>query len=223
MNDEQAFIDACLRQPQDNLVKLVFADWLEEQGRSTEAWRLRTYLEVYRPQWWRAIRWDRRITDRWCKRRVRATVRMRNDPLWRLVNLTLLDAVLERRPLRLEVVPWQQAWSAERYCHTLAAACSRIVLCACGINANLDAAWLAAWRANQAASPAAETPPARLEGWRTEFTAEAVAQLAWQAEGLPVFQAPQNMWIVADLAPIHEGWSGLHTVWTHIRNTNPAW
>ncbi len=58
MTDEQAFVDRCLGDPDTDLPKLVFADWLEEQGRTKEAWRLQHYLLVYRPAWQQAIAWQ---------------------------------------------------------------------------------------------------------------------------------------------------------------------
>ncbi len=120
MTDEEAFTLACVRAPEEDLPKLVFADWLEEQGRTREAWRIRQYFQVYCPEWKAAIQWvdkPKPLLERWkdrvwsrtdlaleaMRKRMRKTIRQvmkrRGDALWRLVWLVLFEAVQERYPL----------------------------------------------------------------------------------------------------------------------------
>ncbi len=137
MTDEQVFIDSCLTDPDTELPKLVFADWLEEHGRTTEAWRIRQYVRVYRPAWLAVLDWDATVDWRQLERLTRQVIDPRSDELWRLVFVTLLDGILQRYPLSLERFTWQDGWNPDRYRNVLATVNCRVILVACGIEANL--------------------------------------------------------------------------------------
>ncbi len=149
MTDEQGFLNACLSEPDHDLPKLVFADWLEEQGRTKEAWRIRQYLREYRPRWHEAVgQWSgdrpQRVNH---LKPIRQVFRSRNDALWRMVCLTQLEILNARYPLHLEQARWPRGWGPQRYAQTLSEAKCRVLLDACGPIAGLDLAREAAEQA----------------------------------------------------------------------------
>ncbi len=158
MTDEEAFQSTCLAQPQEDLAKLVYADWLEDQGRSIEAWRIRTYLQVYRSHWQTRIRWKGRWSAKECNYLIRSIIRFQakdwSDDLWRLILLTLIQAILKQFAIHVDEIPWQRVlhdpWDTLRYQHTLAVAECRVLFSACASSDHLAAAERAAQRAKTA-------------------------------------------------------------------------
>ncbi len=250
MTDEQALIDACLAASEDDLPKLVLADWLEDQGRGTEAWRIRQYLHTYRDRWHAAIRWnDRpRVSFRDVLRggkrddreveRVREQVVHQHPLLWRLACLTLLDATAERYPQVTEHVPWaidgtDQGTDGGAALRPFCEVRCRILLYACTAAVPLDD-WVV---------PLAPTRARKLEsvqanrGWAMLLSRNELALYERIAELYQVFDQEG----CADLAGEISGmigwmlhflvgesgqrsfWSAERSLWTHIRNTSPAW
>ncbi len=214
MANQQPFISACLSQPDEDLPKLVFADWLEEQGNTRAAWRLRQYLGVYRQSWKGVIRWE--ILDRLASNQtlIEEVVAKRRDDLWRLVALTFFEVVQTREPLPFEPVVWQRGWHAERYRQALAEAKCRITLYACGLRADLVRARSAAQAAEDAMvstqDPIQAAEVLRNAAYATRL-AGSTADLARLAT-MTVAHATQG-----------NGWSAAMTLWRHIHATDPGW
>ncbi len=224
IRDEAALIAACLAEPKDDLPKLVFADWLEEQGKTTEAWRLRQYLWVYRPIWKEGFEWQ--ADPEWTSEDRRALleelVETRRDELWRLVILTLVEAIWARYPLELNgpKLHWPDGWNVERYQHILAQAKCLIILYSCGIQVHLVKALQATgrmrdafrWRSGAAAGIAeALRQAARRENVAASATTKAARALERMAEDY-VRKRPWE--------PIQQAFGSL---WWHIRDTKPPW
>lgn len=72
--DDEAFLEAIRASPQDDRVRLVYADWLEEHGDADRAEFIRTQIALDRLPWWDArvfcahLRWQQiieRDPERW--------------------------------------------------------------------------------------------------------------------------------------------------------------
>ncbi len=229
MTDESAFLQNCLTMSDEDLPKLVFADWLEEQGRSLEAWRIREYLRVYRPQWRAALRWEGKVHRDECRRPIQAVVQPREDPLWQIVSITLVDALCQRYPLPLKRIRWQGDWNAQRFATTFAEIRCRIVLTACGIDADQRASFQAAVEACSAADRAGSRA-ANQAAFALLILAKGVKEAAepYAREKLAAMRCV--LCLAESLgARQHAPLPGqplvvaAHSLWKHIQATDPPW
>ncbi len=212
MTNESAFIAACLAEPEEDLPKLVFADWLEEHGRHIEAWRIRAYLQEYRAAWKKAIRWSGLAQGSKCRSLIEQVVHPRQDELWRLVCLTLVEAILDDFPLALEQVAWEHGWDSARYHRTLAEAKCRVILHACGVDANLQVARVSARAAQIAASHGSDPQ---------EDAAIIASYLDWTA--VESTEASHFAVMIALNVGRFAATVAAQSLWTHICTTNPEW
>ncbi len=263
MTDEQAFLNTCLARPEDHLPKLIFADWLEDEGRTTEAWRIRQYLRVYQPEWNRVMRLGEEDPFDWlaedqphlhiraesnmrldpkCLQRIEQVVRSRDDKLWRLVDLCFLQATLAHFPLTLKCIHWPFDWDAYRFRKTLNEIACRLTLHACGIDAKRERALIAANKAKHAADEganlASEANDRRAESAAQRAIAVAIACEVTSERDLPEEDIGYATYYAADAAWF-AGWeagdrsaadaaeeavtAAAYSLWTHIRDTQPAW
>ncbi len=230
MLDEHAFMDKCLADPDHDLPKLVFADWLEEQGRTIEAWRIRQYVCVYQPEWLAAIRWDHIVDHRACSELVKRCVHARTDDLWRLVSLALLEAVQTSEPLPLDQLSWQAGWQLDQFLQTLAVSKCRIRLYACGLGLPLIDVWDAVWHVQRHALQFHDR------------NLDPVAHAAWCATTAVRHTASHRKWTRAEvfeatcravIRPREDAWaapsagdpilSAGYSLWSHVWDTDPTW
>ncbi len=218
MSEEQALIDLCLCQPEDDFPKLILADWLEDDGRTLQAWRIRTYLRIYRPTWQQTLLWDQERDADATENLIRRVLRKRNDELWRLVELTMLYAVLERYPPRLDAFRWPEEWDVPRFLRTLAEARCQVMFRSYGLDTNLrnaEQAALRAWSAAAGSTRAAHA--AQAVRWTAATRRPRIAALAavWEIVG-----AGNAAWSEDAERAV---WSATYSLWRHVHDTLPNW
>ncbi len=241
MSEKQALINACLADPDADLPKLLLADWLEDRGRGTEAWRIRQYLGVYRPEWQAVMRWGQPALLEHTIQLIHETSASLNHDLSRLLILTLLEAVESRFLLRLDRIAWEDGWDTTKFEHNLTQARCRLTLVACGLVLPLEQACQTVHDTHQLAdrtitrlqmgedglldwSVAAES-----DALRAAAAACSKARLVLLALGLerrPTHGDAFAERLVDTLdqrTSSHDGWSALNSLWKHIRDTDPGW
>jgi len=129
----QAFVRAILDDPDDDLVRLVFADWLQERGQEARAAWIRSSLELAklprnhsdrpamvksvdqqfrrcRPKWWRPIAGVEIVNDRGLIR-----LAVKSTGIVRLGQTDWLDLALKQGWLRGIEVKWAKSPLAELF------------------------------------------------------------------------------------------------------------
>ncbi len=251
--DEESLITLCVAQANDDWPKLMFADWLEDQGRTREAWRLRKFLQVYRGQWLAATQLPTHWYRWWpfvdpqaleLRRTIHSAVASRYDELWRLVVVILDEVLRQHYPLQLRSIARFTGWGEAEIEQLLREMRCRIVLASCGIDVGLTQVGA---RANALAQRAESqwvqqkhTLRQRVENpwlqkkfdhlWHLSRAADAVAWAATQTNatsagrethhpaGAATMSLLEPLLVCSELARARA-----FTLWTCIRDTNPAW
>ncbi len=140
-SDLAAFFSAMDRDPLNDLPKLIFADWLEEQAQWLPARRLRRYLNDLHPLWAAGIASSNLRVANPPFAQIRRGVLGRNDELWRLAGISLLKSLSRLETIGWEDILWMPDQSSTAFQHTLAQSWTHIELFSCGVPVDLQRTW----------------------------------------------------------------------------------
>ena len=114
MSERASFLQAISAEPDDDTVRLAFADWLQEQGEARAAARVRWWCRV-RLRLWDSVQLDGDGDHRGLGRAISEA----DDWRWRLGSLAAIWTAECYFTPHLNPAAWPEGWSAERFLSVL--------------------------------------------------------------------------------------------------------